>query len=188
MRKHDIVRFILPVFTLLLASFLFTSPASAAVFAKFDGIDGEAKAVGHEGWMDVISITESITRPSSGATGASRRRGAAIFNDLVLVKMLDKASVKLREYLAQGRVIPKLEIELTTNYGGPSVTYFRFELKNVMITSLSLNASVDTTSGPGTESLSVSFEEIIWTYTEFDDTGNAKGNIEASWKVEEGGV
>jgi hypothetical protein len=36
------------------------------------------------------------------------------------------------------------------------------------------------------EEISLNFEEIKVTYTECDTTGKAKGNIEYSWKVEEG--
>ena len=36
------------------------------------------------------------------------------------------------------------------------------------------------------ESFSLNFEEIKVTYTELDDCGGKKGNVEYSWKVEEG--
>jgi len=36
------------------------------------------------------------------------------------------------------------------------------------------------------EDLSLNFEEIKVTYTETDNTGKKKGNVEYSWKVEEG--
>ena len=145
----------------------------------------DRRVVDHSAHRRARPARQSITRPASGATGQSRRRGTAIFNDLVLVKELDKASVKLREKLAQGEIIPVLEIELTATFGGARATYFRYELKNVQITSFSLDAS-GSDGVPATEVISVSFEEIKWIYTEFDDTGSSQGNVEASWKVEEG--
>jgi len=46
------------------------------------------------------------------------------------------------------------------------------------------------TSGTGDdipmEEFSLNFEEIKVTYTENDSTGKSKGNVEYSWKVEEG--
>ncbi len=185
MGKKLLIRFVLPAFTILFTSLLYTLPAQAAAFAKFDGIDGESQDANHDKWIDVLSISEGISRPGGGATGQSRRRGAAEFEDLVIVHELDKASVKLREKLAQGEVIPKLDIELTANYGGARATYFKYELKNVMITSIQLDVS-GSDSVPAIERIAVDFEEIKWTYTEYDSEGNKGGNVEATWKVEKG--
>ena len=184
MRKSHLIRTLPVLLTLSLASLAFAPSAQAAAFAKFDGIDGESKDANHENWIDLIAIQESIRIPGAAADGSTRRRGAPNFDDIVLTKLLDKSSVKLREKLAQGAIIPLLEIELTTTFGGARTTYFRYELKNVQITSFSLDASGDE-GVPVTEVISVNFEEIKWTYTEFDDTGSSKGNVEATWKVEQ---
>ena len=185
MRKSHLIRTLPVLLTLSLASLAFAPSAQAAAFAKFDGIDGESQDANHENWIDLIAIQESISIPTSATTGGTRVRGAPQFDDIVLTKELDKSSVKLREKLAQGAVIPKLEIELTATYGGARQTYFRYELKNVQITSLSINASGGE-GVPVTEVVSVNFEEIKWTYTEFDAEGNSKGNVEATWNVERG--
>lgn len=185
MHNQKINRLLIPVITSLLLLFSLALPASAAVFVKFDGIDGESTDANHVGWSDVLSVSESIRMPDGGATGQSRRRGDVIFDDIVLKKELDKTSVKLREKLARGEVIPKVEIEITGTYGGARATYFKYELKNVQITSFDVNASGADGSVP-TEQMSLNFEEIKWTYTEFDDTGSSQGNVEATWKIEEG--
>ncbi len=173
---------------LLLASslLLLAASAQAAIFVKFDGIDGESTDANHDKWSDVLSVNESLTLPDGGATGATRTRGAARYEDIVLSKELDKASVKLREKLARGQVIPKVEIEVTATYGGARETYFRYELKNVVITSFDMNASGNDEAGPPTENVSLNFEEIKITYTEFDDTGSNKGNVEFTYNVETG--
>ena len=185
MRKNSSIRFFLPVITVVLSSFFVVSSASAAAFVKFDGIDGESKDANHENWSDLLSIDEAISKPGGGATGQSRRRGDAVFEDIVLTKELDTASVKLREKLAKGEVIPKVEIELTSTYGGARATYFKYELTNVIVTSFSMNVSGSDGDVP-VEKLSLNFEEIKWTYIQYDDTGASLGNVEATWKVEEG--
>ncbi len=185
MRKNSSIRFFLPVITVVLSSFFVVSSASAAAFVKFDGIDGESKDANHLGWSDLLSITETISKPGGGATGQSRRRGDVVFEDIVLVKEIDKTSVKLREKLARGEVIPKVEIELTATYGGARATYFKYEMTNVIVTSFSMSVSGSEEDVP-VEELSLNFEEIKWTYSLFDDTGASQGNFEATWKVEEG--
>ncbi len=185
MHNHFLFRLVLPVFTLLMSVYGFSLPATAGAFAKFDGIDGESKDRNHQQWIDVLSISESIVRPDAESTGDSRRRGAAVFEDIVIVKELDRSSVTLREKLAQGAVIPKLEIELAATFGDVRGTYFKYELKNVQITSFSLNVSGGDGEVP-TESIAVSFEEIKWIYTQFDDRGNRRGKVRATWNIGQG--
>ena len=55
-----------------------TPVTTAAVFAKYDGIDGESvdSDRNHDKWIDILSIDWGAQRPGAGATGVSRRRGA----------------------------------------------------------------------------------------------------------------
>ena len=168
---------------------------SAAVFAKYDGIDGESTDSNHDKWIDVLSIDWGAHRPGGGATGQTRRRGAAIVEDLTLTMEYEKSTPKLQEKCLMGEIIPKLEIEQTANYGGARATYLKYELKNVMITSFRVSGQVgEDTDGDGVVDekrpvvvCSLNFEEIKVTYTELDrETGANKGNVEYSWKVEEG--
>ena len=156
-----------------------------AVFAKYDGFDGESKDDNHEKWIDVLSIDWGAHKPGGGSTGQSRRRGAAIVEDITLTIEYEKASPKIQEKCLKGEVIPKLEIEQTATYGGARATYLKYELKNVMITSYQVNASWNDEVSP-TIVVGNNFEEIKVTYTEFDDEGSSAGNVEYEFAVEKG--
>lgn len=164
--------------------------ADAAAYMKFDGVDGESTDHAHKDWINLLSFSQGITR-GKGLTGSSRRRGDVVLEDIVCVKELDKASPKLAEAVCTGAVIPTIEIELTRptiNADGTNgrVVYLRYELKNVMVTSYSVSGAGQAEDVP-MEDFSLNFEEIKVTYTEQDkDTGQAKGKVEYSWKVEEG--
>lgn len=155
-----------------------------SIFAKYDGVDGESQDANHDKWIDVLSMQWAVESPTGPETGVSRRRGAPIIDDLVLTYNYDKSTPKLVEKLLKGEVIPKLEIELTSTYGGARATYLKYELKNVAITGYRINAAAD--GGPPTVVLANNFEEIKVTYTEYDNEGNKKGNVEYSWNVEKG--
>jgi type VI secretion system secreted protein Hcp len=157
-----------------------------AVFAKFDGIDGESNDANHGKWIDVLSLDWGSHKPGGGATGQSRRRGGAIVDDITLTIEYEKAAPKLLEKMLKGEVIPKLEIEQTATYGGARATYLKYELKKVSVTSYQFSASGNDEMGPPTLVIGNNFEEIKVTYTEYDDDGNSKGNVETSWKVEKG--
>lgn len=176
--KKELKLATITICTLSLALVGFFNYADAAAYLKFDGVDGEAKDANHDKWIDVLSVSQSITR-SMGSDSSARSSGAVSFSDITITKELDKSSPKLAEAVAMGKVIPKVEFHLTSDHG----TYYKYELKNVMITSYSMSGDADDRP---TEEISFNYAEIKTTYTEYDSDGNAKGNVEYTWKVEEG--
>jgi type VI secretion system secreted protein Hcp len=182
---------------------------TASMFIKFDGVDGEAKDKAHKGWSDIVSFNQAISNPVvEGRTG--RHRSQPSFGDVVCVKELDKSSPKIQESMTNGKVFPKVEIHLTEYYAGEGrVTYLKYELTNVMVTSYGVVAPTNTEGLTGVvapsnlgdpssvvgptntrdvpiELVSLNFAEVKVTYTELDNDGKSKGNVEYSWKVEEG--
>jgi len=89
----------------LLMSLMLTGAAHAAVFAKYDGIDGESKDENHDKWIDVLSIDWGAHKPGGGATGQSRRRGATVVEDVTLTIEYEKASVKLLEAVYEANLV-----------------------------------------------------------------------------------
>ncbi|MBC8871641.1 MAG: type VI secretion system tube protein Hcp [Planctomycetes bacterium] len=156
-----------------------------AAYIKFDGVDGEAQDKDHKKWSDIVSFTQAVHKPMGGATGATRRRGDVVLEDIGVVKELDKASPKIAESVCKGKVFDKVEIHVTASYTDSGrITYYAYELKNVLVTSYNIGGSGQAEEVP-TEEMSLNFEEIKVTYTECDATGKKKGNVEYSWKVEE---
>lgn len=103
-----------------------------AAFIKFDGVDGEALDKDHKTWSDLASFGQALHQPGGGATGATRRRGDVIMEDLTCSKELDKASPKIAEAVAKGKVFPKVEIHLTASTTDEGrVTYYAYALTNV---------------------------------------------------------
>ena len=157
-----------------------------AAYIKFDGVDGEAQDKDHKAWSDIGSFTQGLHQPGGASTGPTRRRGDVIVDDIGCVKELDKSSPKIAEAVCKGKVFPKVEIHVTASTTDAGrVTYYAYELKNVLVTSYNISGSGQSEDVP-TEEFSLNFEEIKVTYTECDAKGSAKGNVEYSWKVEEG--
>jgi len=156
--------------------------AEAAAYIKFDGIDGEAKDSAHQTWSDLLSFSHTIHKSSEAATDAQRTKGETTLGDIVVTRELDKASPKLQEAALNGKIFPMIQFELASS--SDRSIYLKYELKNVMITSINTSGTADERP---TEEIALNFEEIKVTYTEYDsDTKRKKGNIEYSWKVEEG--
>lgn len=160
------------------------SKTGSAMYIQITGIDGESTDKDHKDWIDVLSFSMGMADPGGGATGATRRRGDVVIEDIVVVKELDKSSPKLMEKCAMGGVIPSLVLEVCGGSDESSFTYYKYELENVMVTSFYCGGS--TAEGVPVETITLNYEEITVTYTETDSTGKSKGNVEFTWKVEEG--
>lgn len=155
-----------------------------AAYIKFDGVDGESLAKGHEKWSDLFSFSQTVHKSGAGQTGAARRRGTVLLDDIRCSKLLDKSSPKIAEAVCLGKVFPKVEIQVktsTTNSGRE--TYYKYELKDVMVTSYEVSGG---DQDKPMENFSLNFEEIKVTYTEMDEKGNKKGDVAYGWKVEKG--
>jgi type VI secretion system secreted protein Hcp len=152
------------------------------MFIKFEGIDGESSDSSHDKWIDVLSMSFGVNRPTEGS-GSTRRTGSVEMNDISITKEIDKSTPKLMEAICRGRINPTVEIEVTTNIGGTYATYYRIELTNVRVTNYWVSGGTSGDDVP-TETVALNFEEISVTYSEFDEEGKSKGNIEYVWKVE----
>lgn len=155
----------------------------SSMYIKFEGVDGEAEDKDHKGWSDILSFCQGQSLPT-GATGPTRRRGDVLMEDIVVVKELDKASPKLAEAVCRGKVFPRVEIHVTAAYTDAGrVTYYAYDLKNVLISSYRISGGQS--EDVPMEEISLGFEEMKVTYTEIDETGASKGNVEYEWKVGE---
>ena len=154
-----------------------------AIFAKYDGIDGESRDSLHQEWIDVLSVDWGMRQPATTTAIFRRRRGSVTVEDFKLVMEYDKASPKLQEKCLRGEVIPKLEIEQTATFGGMRQVYLKYELRNVMVVSVDINATGNDEAGPPTVVVTNNFEEVKVTYTQFGDSGQSSGNIEYEWDV-----
>ncbi|MEZ5277967.1 MAG: type VI secretion system tube protein Hcp [Opitutaceae bacterium] len=172
------------VTALLLASF-FSLSASGAGYIKFDGVDGESNVSGREGQSEVVAWSWSVVRANSDDSGSTRTRGSAVVGDLMVTKLLDKASVKLIEACLQGKVYPTVTLTLDQpGAAGGLFTYLVIEMKGVLVSSFSVGQSEG--EDRPTESVSMNFEEIKVTYSIQNSDGSSGGNVETTWKIEEG--
>jgi len=189
---------------ILLSSGVLVGDAYGAVFAKYDGIDGESESSdgNHDKWIDVLSVDWGMHKDKA----KKKKPAKNVIDDFQMTMEYEKSSPQLLEAALTGKVIPELVIELT-KIGCPDpprepseppvecsttervqVTYLKYVLINVRVTSYDINVSggADEITLPPTVVLSNNFEEIKVTYTEYDDEGKNKGNVETEHKIEKG--
>jgi type VI secretion system secreted protein Hcp len=157
-----------------------------AIFAKFDGVDGESKDEKHDKWIDVLNVDWGMLKPGGNASGQTRRRGTSVINDLSMTFEYEKAAPKLFEKQWKGEVIPKLEIEHTATYGGARETYLKITMEKVSLTSLNYNGTGGSNEQPPTVHASVNCEKGEVVYTEWDDDGGKGGEVKFKFESEKG--
>ena len=156
-------------------------------YIKIGDIKGESTEPDHKDWINLLSVSQGVSRSVPvGASGSTRQRSSATLEDIVLVKELDKSTPKLVESICKGTNFAEVQIHLTTSSEGEKrIPYMVWTLSNARVTSYSVSGSTDGGTVP-TESLSINYEEIKWTYDELDKENKSKGAVETAWKVEEG--
>jgi type VI secretion system secreted protein Hcp len=139
------------------------------LFVQVSGIPGASTDANHQGWIEAVGFSEAATRPVGPGASAS---GPAQFSDLVIVKLIDRASPLLRLAVADGRSIPQVHLDCV-NASGTST--FEIELEGVVLTQASTAFAPGDQSGPR-ESVGFNFSRIRWTVT--DQAGN---QVQAGW-------
>jgi type VI protein secretion system component Hcp len=161
--------------------------AQAQGYVKFDGIDGEVSVAGYDGWSEFSAVFQKIAQNETTRGVNTRVEGIPEFQKIVLVKPLDKASLKISDRALRGMVTDSVEIVWVTNFGETLAPYYRYELEDVTVieyTSKGLgefSPNLDP-DGPIKEQMVLDFEEITVTYTEYDEFGNPQGNVEYKWR------
>ncbi len=156
------------------------------IFMKVDGVVGESTDDVHRDWCNVISFKQAHAMTVGTSSGGTRYQ-SVVFEDVLVVKPIDKASPKFAEAVCRGTVFAKVEIDVTGSYdgSGPVKYYYGYELRNVVITGYIIGASGQN-EDLLTEEVTFAFETIRVKYTETDDAGSFKGNVEYQYDIEEG--
>jgi type VI secretion system secreted protein Hcp len=154
-------------------------PANADLLLRVDGVQGEARRVGYENWIDIQSFKWGVTQ-SGGASGGGGGAGRVDFDELTITKPIDRASPKLFQYCAQGKHIAKVSlVVLQGNQRGGEV--YRIDLSDVLITSVT-QAVVEGGELPA-EALALNFTRIKIVYREQRPDGSLGVPVEAEWDL-----
>ncbi len=158
-----------------------------AGYLKIGDIKGEATDKGHKEWINVLSISQSLSRPmKSGISGSTRQRASVTCGDVIVTKEMDASTPKLIQAVCDGSDFKEVQLDVTTSTGaGGRVPYYMWKLHNVRVSSYDVSGQGDD-GGVFYETLSLNYEKIEWTYDKMGKDGKSTGKIDASWQVEEG--
>ena len=152
------------------------------IFLDLGDIKGESQDSVHPDEIVVLSWTEGLSNSASvdSATGGGGA-GKVSFAGLSVVKNIDRSSPALRQLVASGNHIPKAVLTLRKS-GATPFEFFVVELEKVFVTSVSAGSSQG--GDLPTETVTLNFSKITWTYTEQKADGSKGNEIPAGYDVE----
>lgn len=153
-------------------------------YMKLGDIEGEATDPDHDKWIKLESMSSPIFRSiPEGAVDNERTRGETTLGDIVIVRQLDKSSVKLQEACAKGKFFEEVEIDFCVRFKEKDEPYLKYKLKNVITTSYSFHGTATGEPVP-TEEVTLGYSEIEWTYFVVNPkTGDSEGQVMGSYTV-----
>ncbi|HEX8365224.1 MAG TPA: type VI secretion system tube protein Hcp [Allosphingosinicella sp.] len=154
------------------------------MFLEIRECPGESSKKGHEGQIDIASFSFGASQSGSFARGgAGGGSGKAEFQDISVVKEVDKSSPKLFQACAAGTHFPKATIYVR-KAGDRPLEYYKVEMQDLIVSSVQNSGS---SSGDSVmESVTMNCAVINFTYVEQDAKGGAGRTVTAGFDVRSG--
>jgi type VI secretion system secreted protein Hcp len=142
------------------------------MYLRIKGITGESLAAGHGGEIDVVSWDWGMDAGTPLSDGS--RSAAASMRTINVVKLVDRATPALFQYLDQHKVVSDATLTVSKASGGTPLEYLTIDMTKVRIMRVDVSSQ-----GPElTERVTLSCETVTLNYTPQSPTGDqASGAI-----------
>jgi len=156
--------------TIAAAMFLTTSVSNAAVYVKYDGIDGEVSGPDNSGeWFVADSFSFGVEREmkESGEKGGTEDLNIGIgeLQEIVIGKSKDASTVTLAQAALTGRGLGPVEVCVTDgdDRSGPQACYLHFVMERAYVKSWNTSAEADDRP---TEEVAFYYNKIAFSYAD----------------------
>jgi type VI secretion system secreted protein Hcp len=147
-------------------------------FLKIADAEGESQSSKHKDEIELLSWSWGASNPTT-IVGAGMSAGKVSMSDLSFTKRVDKSSPKLLKLCVTGDHATDATLTCQKSTGGKNPEDFLIiKLKEVYVSSFSVGGS--TGEDTGTESLSVSYSDLVYQYK----VQGAKGTLTDGGTVE----
>jgi type VI secretion system secreted protein Hcp len=155
------------------------------MYAKFEGVEGEATLGGYEGWVEVDEFMHGMQLSVDiGSIGGGGLAGRPEHFAVQLVKDIDRSTPHLADALNRGAPFARVTVDFLTAEPGSAVWYLRMDMQEVYVTSYESTASVD--GSRLREVFRLLYAKVEVTYREFDSQGRPAAEHVWGWDVSQG--
>ena len=150
------------------------------IYMKYDSIEGDVTAAGHEKWIEVQSFQWGVGRGIQSRTGrgVNREASAPSISEVVVTKVQDKATIKLLDASLQGEG-KTVTIDFVKTDGQKLEKYMTYILTNTMVSGYSISSGGDRP----TESISLNFTKFQFKDINMDATNKGAGGAVVTYDI-----
>jgi type VI secretion system secreted protein Hcp len=146
------------------------------IYMQFPNATGAVSAKGFQGWIELTSASFGMDRPSDSRVGTAgySATGKLQVHNITVTKPTDGASPQLTIAALQGTFDKTVTVAFVTTSQSGMVNFMSYKLTNAGI------ASAQTTAGQQglpSESYSLSFGQIQFTFNNMDQSGKSSPTI-----------
>jgi type VI secretion system secreted protein Hcp len=156
------------------------------IFMKFEGgdtkIEGESRDDAHQKWLEIESWAHEISQPRSAtaSTAGGHTAERCEHGEMVFTKDIDSTSPSIWLACSQGDTFKKITIEFFRASGKEAIKYLEIVLNNAMVGSV---APAVVGEGLPTESFTLKYASVKWTYTIQDVAGKKGASNPQMWSL-----
>lgn len=150
------------------------------LYLKIEGITGECKEQGHEGWIDVLSYSEGLSSAGSAGLGGGAGVGTVSYQDMTFSCYLEKAIPALMAGVAGHKAYDKATLHAVKMGGEKSWPYLEVTLSHVVVSSVNFAGSSNELP---MVSVSLNFQKIKTEYWEQTKEGGKGTSTSATWDM-----
>jgi type VI secretion system secreted protein Hcp len=148
---------------------------------KLKDIEGESKKIGYEKEIDIYDFKFGVTQSASCHEGGGGGSAKSDCKDLVVTKLIDKASPILFVHSAMGKPI-ETAVLTVRKAGGAALDYLVITLKDVIVTNVSTGGKSE--DERIREEVSLNYAHITIQYKAQNADGSAGAAIQKTYNVE----
>jgi type VI secretion system secreted protein Hcp len=147
------------------------------------------KAIEVSSWSHMIQQPKSATASTAGGHTAERTE----HGEMIFTKDIDAASTKLWQAASAGTVYKDVEIYFyralggsdTTQTGNKRVNYLKIQLKNVIVSKVTVNIGDNDGNEIPTETFGLRYSAVQWTYNDspLDGASQKNTNVSGMWNL-----
>ena len=147
-------------------------------YLKIDGISGNSQDPAHQGWINVLGFSETVTHSGTPVTGGRAVEGpveGSVQSAFEIVKPVDGTSPVFFQDAAAGKEFDSAELEIVE----PGTAVIDYKLSSAIISSVT--DAADASAALPTEQLAFTFQKIEWDFTPINADGSMGQTVSETW-------
>ncbi len=152
-------------------------------FLKIEGIKGESQDKTHKDEIDILSWSWGQSQSATTHIGGGGGGGRVNFQDLAIVKYIDKSTPPLMQHCADGKHISSATMVIRKAAGNKQLEYITLKMEDIIISSISSGGSG--AEDRITESITLNFAKFDYKYIEQKNDGGEGAKPQLKWNIAE---